>query len=100
MPTKAQYLPTIARSLAENVADIYGIKDRGHIAVGQYADLTLVRRQENIVADVAYKCGWSPLNGTKLNYVVDKVFVNGSLVADGGKIIGSNAMPLSFNPKR
>ena len=93
-------LPTIARSLAENVADIYGIKDRGHIAVGQYADLTLVRRQENIVADVAYKCGWSPLNGTKLNYVVDKVFVNGSLVADGGKIIGSNAMPLSFNPKR
>lgn len=93
-------LPTIARSLAENVADIYGVKDRGHIAVGQYADLTLVRRQENTVADVAYKCGWSPLNGTKLNYVVDKVFVNGALVVDGGKIVGSNAMSLSFNPKR
>lgn len=93
-------LPTIARSLAENVADIYGIKDRGHIATGQWADFSLVRRQDNTVADVAYKCAWSPLNGTKLDYVVDKVFVNGTLVADGGKIVGSNAMPLSFTPKR
>ncbi len=93
-------LPTISRALAESVADIYGINDRGHIAIGQWADITLVKRHEHTVSNVAYKCQWSPLNGTKLNYQVDKVFLNGTLVVSNGNILASNAMPLSFTPKR
>lgn len=93
-------LPSIARSMSENVADVYGIKDRGHVKPGAWADIVLVREQDNVVADVAYKCQWSPLNGAHLSHVVDKVFVNGRLAVDAGHVTGSNAMPLSFSPRR
>lgn len=93
-------LPTVARAMSERVAEVYGIKDRGHITPGAWADLVLVKQQENVVTNVPYKCQWSPLNGAKLSHVVDKVFLNGKLAVQDGNITASAAMPLSFSPRQ
>lgn len=92
--------PTVARLMAEGVAELYGIEDRGHIRAGQWADITLLRPCRGVVKSVAYKCGWSPLMGETLNHRVERTYVNGRLVAAGGKVVGSAAMPLTFIPRR
>lgn len=88
--------PTVARRMAEDVADLYGVVGRGRLREGWWADFVLVRRLECAVGDVAYKCGWTPLRGERLNHSVEQVYVNGRRVVDGGKVVGSCAMPLEF----
>lgn len=88
--------PTVARRMAEDVADLYGVAGRGRLREGWWADFVLVRRREQVVGDVAYKCGWTPLRGVRLNHSVEQVYVNGRRVVDGGKIVGNGAMPLEF----
>jgi dihydroorotase len=36
-----------------------------------------------------YRCGWSPLEGFKFNATINKTFVNGNLVFENGKLIGT-----------
>lgn len=92
--------PTVARLMAEGVADLYGIEDRGHIRAGQWADIALLRPRRNVVERVAYKCGWSPLMGEVLNHSVERTYVNGHMVAEAGKVVGSAASPMTFRPRR
>jgi dihydroorotase len=78
----------VVEKMAHAPARLFGIKDRGFIREGYYADLVLVAPdrpwtvgKENIL----YKCGWSPLEGTTFSHRVEKTFVNGRLVYDDGK---------------
>jgi dihydroorotase len=78
----------VVEKMAHAPAKLFGIKDRGFIREGYYADLVLVNPnrpwtvgKENIL----YKCGWSPLEGTTFMHQVEKTFVNGRLVYDQGK---------------
>jgi dihydroorotase len=78
----------VVEKTAHAPAKLFGIKDRGFIREGYYADLVLVNPhrpwtvgKENIL----YKCGWSPLEGTAFSHCVEKTFVNGRLVYDNGK---------------
>ncbi len=115
-------LSRIASSFSEKPAEILGIKDRGHLKVGNHADLVildpeqeysvkshadLVRNvpeqeysikshtnlagnapeQEYSVKTVAYKCGWSPYEGTTLRGVIDRVFLNGKQVIADGRLL-------------
>ena len=115
-------LSRIASSFSEKPAEILGIKDRGHLKVGNYADLVildpeqeysvkshadLVRNvpeqeysikshtnlagnapeQEYSVKTVAYKCGWSPYEGTTLRGVIDRVFLNGKQVVTDSRLL-------------
>lgn len=98
-------LSRIASAFSERPAEILGIKDRGHLKVGNYADLVIldpeqeysvkshadlvrnVPEQEYSVKNVAYKCGWSPYEGTTLRGVIDRVFLNGKQVIADSRLL-------------
>ena len=84
-------LEQVARVCCENPARIFGIRDKGMVAKGYDADLTVIdmKLEKKVDNDELFsKCGWSPYNGMKLKGVVCKTIVNGNLVFDGGKITG------------
>ncbi|MEM2146697.1 MAG: dihydroorotase family protein [Candidatus Jordarchaeaceae archaeon] len=83
-------LPKLVELLAENPAKIFHIKDRGTLAVGNYADLVVVdlKQKDKIDASKFYsKAKFSPFNGWKIEGKPVKTFVNGSLVMDEGEIV-------------
>lgn len=93
--------PTVATRMAEGVADLYGIVDRGHIRAGQWADLALVRKRPMVIGSVAYKCQWSPLRGVMMNHSIERTYVNGRLAQKQGALTGeTSAAPLTFKPRR
>ena len=54
------------------------------------SDADLVRNvpeQEYSVKNVAYKCGWSPYEGTTLRGVIDRVFLNGKQVVTDSRLL-------------
>ncbi|PKA82665.1 dihydroorotase [Ulvibacter sp. MAR_2010_11] len=78
----------IVQKTAHNPAILFQIKERGYIKRGFKADLVLLDpnspwtvNKENI----AYKCGWSPFEGTTFKSRVTHTFVNGALVYENGK---------------
>ncbi|MDR2691906.1 MAG: dihydroorotase [Dysgonamonadaceae bacterium] len=77
----------VVEKMAHAPAKLFGIKDRGFIREGYYADLVLVNPHQSWTVDkgnILYKCGWSPLEGTTFTHQVEKTFVNGRLVYDRG----------------
>jgi dihydroorotase len=79
----------VVEKMAHTPAELFGIKDRGFIREGYYADLVLVNpcapwtvTKDNLL----YKCGWSPMEGVTFSNKVEKTFVNGNLVYDNGAI--------------
>jgi dihydroorotase len=78
----------VVEKMAHAPAKLFGIKDRGFIREGYYADLVLVNpNQSRRVGkeNILYKCGWSPLEGMVFSHRVEKTFVNGRLVYDLGR---------------
>ena len=68
-------------------AKLFGIRDRGYIAVGYKADIAIVRPTDGWMVDKAgiqSKCGWSPLEGEKLRWRVETTLCNGHLLLHGG----------------
>ena len=66
---------------------LFGIRGRGYIRKGYYADLTLVNLDAPYTPDVGnihYKCGWSPFEGIRFTARPEKTWVNGTLVYDNG----------------
>jgi len=81
-------LPMIAQKMSHNVADCFGIENRGYIREGYYADLAIVdlkKPQTVTKQNILYKCGWSPFEGHTFPSSVVKTFVNGHLVYNEGK---------------
>ena len=77
----------IVEKMAHNPAELFGIKDRGYIREGYYADLVLVDPNQTWTVtkeNLLYKCGWSPFEGQTFSHKVLKIFVNGHLVYDNG----------------
>lgn len=71
-----------------NPAKIFGIKERGAIKEGNFADLTLVDldSEQEILNEQQYsKCAWTPFHRWKTKGKVMKTIVNGNLVFDSGK---------------
>ena len=94
-------LTRIAAVMSENIARIMGIDRRGKLAEGNFADLVAFDPKETYTLkqeDIAYKCGWSPYTGAEFTGKIKKVWVNGTLSVEDGKIISDNsARPLEFN---
>lgn len=78
-------LSRIASAFSEKAADIFGIKDRGYLKEGYYADLAIVDMDavQTVTSEgLAYKCGWSLYENETLKGVVTDVFVNGQRVVE------------------
>ena len=83
----------VVEKMCHNPAKIFGVEKRGFIRKGYYADLVIISPNTPYTVeakDLQYKCGWSPIEGTKLSFKVEKTFVNGNLVYDEGKINEEN----------
>lgn len=68
-------------------AELFGIKGRGFIREGYYADLVLVdpyAKWRVNSKNILYKCGWSPFEGETFGAKVTHTFVNGRLVYEDG----------------
>jgi dihydroorotase len=88
----------VVRTMCQRPAQLFGIVDRGDIAVGNYADLVLVEKANHTVtdADVVSKCAWTPLDGVTLHHRIVATYVNGDLAYRDGTFMPAHAMPLQF----
>lgn len=78
----------IVEKMCHNPAILFQIEKRGFIKEGFKADLVLVdpkKEWEVATENILYKCGWSPLEGTKLRSTVTHTFINGHLAFENGK---------------
>lgn len=83
-------IETIVERMCHNPATIFHIPNRGFIREGYKADLVLIRKQEEpwtLTRDMVLSpCGWSPFEGEKYNWKVERTFVNGRLAYQNGEI--------------
>ncbi|HZF30462.1 MAG TPA: dihydroorotase [Gammaproteobacteria bacterium] len=87
-------LEQIVEKTAHNPAVLFGIVDRGFVREGHYADLVAVDLGGTTRVDAAqvrYKCGWSPLEGTEFHAAVDLTVQNGAIVYREGAPTGVRA---------
>ena len=78
----------VVESMSHNPADLYRIERRGYIREGYYADLVVVKPNEQWIVskeNILTKCGWSPLEGETFNNKVAMTIVNGNVVYRNGQ---------------
>jgi dihydroorotase len=97
-------LEDIVLKTAHNVADRYGVIDRGYLREGYWADLVLVSgdRPTPVTRQrVLSQCGWSPFEGEVFRSSILATLVNGQVVYRDGAIIERKAaQSLQFRPQR
>ncbi|MFQ5633967.1 MAG: dihydroorotase [Gammaproteobacteria bacterium] len=85
-------LETIVGKTSHAVADIFGIKDRGYIREGYWADLVLVDPEggTEVTSDsLLSKCGWSPFEGQRFRAAIAATLVNGVVAWRDGALTGA-----------
>ncbi|MFK5972594.1 MAG: dihydroorotase [Flavobacteriaceae bacterium] len=91
----------IVEKMCHNPAKLFQVKKRGFVKEGFYADLTVVDLNSiwTVSKDnIAYKCGWSPFEGTAFKSRISHTFVNGHLAYENGNFSDKrNAMRLTFD---
>lgn len=76
----------VVEKMSHAPAECFGIRDRGYIEEGKYADIAIINPHEKHTvseSDLQYKCQWSPFEGKTFTGKVKATFVNGQLVYDG-----------------
>ena len=84
----------IADRTSHAVADIFGVKDRGYVREGWYADLVIVdpRKPYRVEpSNLLSKCQWSPFEGHEFSASIDTTIVNGAVVYNSGSLSGDIA---------
>ncbi len=82
-------LRTVVHKACHAPADRFGVKDRGYVREGYWADLVLVDGHGQTRVDksnVLYKCGWSPLEGRTLPARIVATWVNGEIAYEHGAV--------------
>ena len=72
-------------------ADIFGVRDRGYVREGYYADLVIVdpdRPYRVEKSNLLSKCQWSPFDGHEFSASIDTTIVNGDIVYRDGQLTG------------
>jgi dihydroorotase len=70
-------------------ADLFGVRDRGYVREGYFADLVIVDAQEPYKVDqsnVLCKCHWSPFEGHTFSSTIDTTIINGAVAYRHGKL--------------
>lgn len=95
--------PDVVRLMCSKPCELFGVRERGEIEEGNYADIILVDDKDSLTVTteiIRSKCGWSPLEGVTFGHKVTDVFLNGAHVVIEGKIdeelANRSAMPLEF----
>jgi dihydroorotase len=81
-------LPKIVEKAAHNPAALFGIVERGYLREGYFADLVAVDLKATTRVDkaqVRYKCGWSPFEGTTFRGAIALTVLNGTPVCRDGQ---------------
>lgn len=87
-------LETIVAKTSHAVSDIFGVKDRGYIREGYFADLVLLDMDKpwTVASDnILYQCAWSPFEGQTFRSQVATTIVNGRVVWRDGQLVGPPA---------
>ena len=82
-------LTGIPEKAAHNPATLFGVAARGFVREGYFADLVAVDVNEpEVVAagGLAYKCGWSPLEGERFRSSIHMTMLNGEVVFRDGRV--------------
>ena len=82
-------LKTVVNRMCHVPAQRFGVKDRGYIREGYFADLVLVdpKKEHTVTKEsVLYRCGWSPSEGHTFTHSIASTWVNGELAWDGTKV--------------
>ena len=93
-------LTSIPEKAAHNPALLFGVVDRGFVREGWFADLVAVdvnKGQVVTASGLDYKCGWSPLEGERLDSRVYLTMLNGEIVFRDGRVADQPlGRPLEF----
>ena len=101
--TLLEHMPveTVVQKTAHAPALRFGVKERGFLREGYWADLVLIDPRQTTEVDdetLLYKCGWSPFSGMTFASRVTHTFLNGHLVFANGELRPpSRAMALEFD---
>ncbi|MGH8441847.1 MAG: dihydroorotase [Nevskiaceae bacterium] len=82
-------LKTVVHRMCHAPAQRFGVKDRGYVREGAYADLVLVDPKTPTAVtreSLLYRCGWSPFEGSEFGHSIASTWVNGELAWDGTKL--------------
>lgn len=94
-------LATLVRKVCHAPAELFGVRERGYIREGYWADLVLVDETATTRVrneDVLYKVGWTPLDGMVLPGRIEATWVNGELAWDGRKVLAPRGERMRFAP--
>ena len=72
-------------------ADVFGVKERGYVREGWFADLVIIDSDKPHVVgkeQLLYKCQWSPFEGHTFSASIDTTIINGNVVYREGKLTG------------
>ncbi len=70
-------------------ADLFGVRERGYVREGWYADLVIVDPDKPFrveKANLLCKCHWSPFEGHEFSSSIDTTIVNGEVVYRDGEL--------------
>jgi dihydroorotase len=82
-------LETIVQRACHAPAQRFGVRERGFLREGYFADLVLVDPTAGTLVtpeSLRYKCGWSPFEGHRFKARVEATWVNGALAYRNGEL--------------
>lgn len=80
-------LEKVVEKMCHAPAVCFKVDKRGFIREGYHADLVLLNPEKNMTVgreNILYKCKWSPFEQIKFRWGIEKTWVNGHMVYDGG----------------
>lgn len=86
-------LEKMVEKTSHNPAKLFGIKERGYIREGYFADMVLIDPNSKTIVDkesLFYKCGWSPLEGEVFESKIVHTIVNGEIKYSNNEILSEN----------
>lgn len=81
----------VVEKMCHAPAQLFGLKHRGFIRKGYFADLVLINPNKpySVSSDtILYKCGWSPWEGETLSSTIEMTILNGKIVFQNGEVEG------------
>jgi dihydroorotase len=93
----------VVGATATDPARIFGLPDKGRIAVGMDADIAIVdlAREWQITDDIVLsRIGWTPFAGRTIKGAVDRTIVRGAVVYEDGQVTGRRGWGQQARPTR